>query len=287
MYKKIFAGTFLFSTVLLNSLAIAQPKGKRQGSVNFYVTGAADFQSNGYDVDFTIPEDGITVGENPAQDGLLRCKDKIGGRLGFEMVRYTRNLLIIATGFDLRMVPQKVSLVYNANENGFENSSYSMQQDFTFVNYSVDMKFRMGVSLHLPNKGAIDILLGPVFNIPFNGTDNDGGTAIYAQTDNNSQYKNLIMYQQVGWGSRKHNNNETTVLPMNLLANFQLGYRFRPSSLFANKNFRAGIDFNARLAGNYNNQIQVTVFDANRKSKGMQSFDDAMISLGLFAAFEL
>ncbi|HLO70345.1 MAG TPA: hypothetical protein VK167_05720 [Flavipsychrobacter sp.] len=288
MYKKVLTSALLLASVFNNNNTHAQPKGKGKASTRFYVTGAADFQSNGYDVDTKTQQEGITVGENPPQDGLLRCKDNVGGRVGIEMVRYTKYKLFIAAGFDFRVVPQKVSLVYNANENGFANSSYTMNEEYSFVNYSMDWKFRLGMAIPMPGKrNALDIAIGPVFNIPLSGKDNGWGSAVYAQTDENSPYKSLIMYQQIGWGSRKYKDNETTLFPLNLLANIQLGYRFLPSTFLPRKNFRVGIDFNARLVGNYNNHIEITTFDANRKSRGTQKFDDAMITLGLFAALEL
>ncbi len=276
------------TTCLLMIAAIPSSAQKtNRGSNHFFITGSLDYHINNWDVNNTDPVDGYAPGDAPIQDGWLKIRNNVGARLGVQYMRTGRHKFFWNAGFDFKVVPQSVHLSYKANENGFAGSNYEYNKDYSFTNFSVDFKGNFGYSFSIvPHKTRLDLGIGFVFDIPMNGQDNNSGQAVYADAANTGN-QDLILIEQVGWGNRKYEGNTDKNTPLNFLGDLQIVYRFLPGSLFNDRGFKIGLEFNTCIAGSYNNNIYITGYSANRSAHATQAFKDDMTSASLLLGIEL
>ncbi|MBS1772724.1 MAG: hypothetical protein JST82_07685 [Bacteroidetes bacterium] len=276
----------LYTACALVMVFNASAQKSNSGSNHIYINAAVDYHINNWDVNNTDPEDGYGPGDGPIQDGLLRVKNNAGARLGVQYLRISKNRMLFSAGFDFKVVPQSVQLIYKASENGYAGSTYEYNKNYSFNNFAIDFKGNVGYSINIvPHKGKLDIGMGFIFDIPLNGEDNSGGEVVYANTGSSKQ--DLIMVEQVGWGSRKYQGNTENNFPLNFLGNVQIAYRFAPGTIFNDRGFKIGVDFSSILLGNYNNNIYINAYTANRANRFTQSFKDEMTSVSFVLGIEL
>ncbi len=256
---------------------------KRKGHLFFLNTGI-DYHLNSGDVSFEIPQGYNKVKAPQPYKYILRAPNNIGGKIGLELFRVFKPGRLVGIACDLKVIQQKLLIQYNAAQLGFIGSNYIYRDEIRFTNIMMDWRLKMGHSIRIGQYGsAIDIPLSVILNTAINGKNNKGGEPVYGQVNTNSQYKDLMMYTQIGWGSKKITTQDFEIAPVNLMLGIQPAYRF----LSGNKYVKVGMDFSMMVKGNANNDVEVIVFDNNRQSKGTAIFDDKHISIGIFAGIEL
>lgn len=268
--------------ILIGTNTYAQ-RGKRKGNKFFLNTGI-DYHLNSGDISFEVLKGSAWVKAPSPYPNILRSPNNIGGKVGLELFRVRNSGFLVGAAFDVKVIRQKLLVRYDAAQFGFEGSNYRYEGEIKFTNIMMDWKAKLGYSIPVgSHKSAIDLPMVIILNTAINGKNNDGGEPVYGQVNPNSQYKDLMMHTQTGWGSKKITTQDFEIAPVNLMLGIQPAYRF----LSGGKYVKVGLDFSMLVRGNANNDVRVMVFDNNRISRGTAVFDDKHIAIGVFAGIEL
>jgi len=259
---------FLF-TLFIACNAAAQTKGKvKRGWLNNFIVAGVDYHLNGVDVDTT---------------DFLKAKNSVGGRFGFAFERMTSNRIILSPSMQVRFMKQTLEIDYDLSRAGY-NTTDRYTDEISFQNVNLDIKIQGGYSLLLNDQSALDICAGLVFDFPFTGKYEE--ILIY-QEGLDPVYNELVSYRRTAWGNKKSDANKGTLVPANLLVDFNINYRLLEGSLFKDRSAYIGLSLVTLASGNFNNNTQLSFYGKDRKKISTASFDDRQLSLGLSMAIQI
>ncbi len=276
-YKTILAVCILIVTGYGANAQIRGAWGKR-GSFHIFTNTSADFHINSVDV----KKDSMATGN------VLTSINKVGTRIGVDMVRITRYRMMISMGFDFRFEPQKLRINYSAAEMGFTGpgAGYTYREDRTFTNKTIETKGKIGFSISTGSVSAVDIMLGMTFSASLNGRADTNGVVFHDVSG--TGYKEPMFYQKSGWGTQRPEQSvQTDDYRVNVLGQFQVAYRFLQPSVFSDRAIRIGLDVGAMPNTLYNNRAEITTFGPSRQQRGTYKFSDVHFAIGLFLGVEL
>lgn len=240
----------------------AQPTVKQRNST-FYINAGIDYQSNGNDVI-----------NNTQTFSPLKAKNTAGYRVGIEYNKKIVTALFFSAGIDLRIVPQVLSLNYQADNMGYNNTGLSYTDEYTFTNMYISPFIRMGYAAPIqPGKSTFDFAFGGAFAFGINGAANEGALVNLPMEGNG--YSTTVMYSDYRWGTSLLDQDNGR-LPLNVLFNLQLGY----STKMAGRKIKTAIDLTAS-ANKRMNRTAVNYFGPDRSNEGNSIYADLFQSVGL------
>lgn len=247
--------------------------GKR-GSFHIFTNLTADYHINNFDVkkDAAAPSD------------VLTSKNKIGTRIGFDVVRITKHRILFNMGFDFRFEPQTLVFKYDAKQMGFSNSSFVYEDEKKFTNRNMELHGGVGYSIKTGNN-AVDLALGVRLSMAVNGRADSAYTLF---RDMGNGYKEPLYTTKGGWGTQRAEVNAQGDDPT-MLAGFQFNaaYRMIEPTIFNDRAVRVGLNVCFLPGARYANRTEITTYGENRSNAYLYKYNDLHLAAAFFLGVEL
>jgi hypothetical protein len=247
---------------------------KRKRELHFFFLSAADLQINESDIISKIPG---------RKD--LTSPTTLSPNIGIEAMYLGKHRVFISSGFNFRVVPQRLNVYYRAAENGYTNSNYQFSHKMAYNISYLDWRWKAGYSAIVNKETTIDIGVGITFAFPLNGKNTD---SLVSGNITDPVYKDPVAYYNVGWGSIDMAGGTTdenvATLP---LAHFTMAYRALEPAIFNDRSIKFGLEFTAALGGDLANEGESIFWGPNRQVTSQSTYLDRHLAIGFFIGLEL